>query len=237
MTTLTFDATSTWVCPARVYLVDVIVWGGGAGGSQNGNHTGDPGGGGGGGACAIQNAVPCVEGTTYTVTVGAAVADQTAGNLSEIVIGAVTVRGAAGATTTTTAAGIGGTIAASLGTTSICAGGAGGAGSNTAGRGGAGGGEGGGYTNASAGGAGESSHDANASLGGTGGGGGQGGDGGAGKAYNTAADATCDGIAPGGGGAGAAGNVNTSGHGAAGRIILTWAEPPYITPGAPLFVL
>lgn len=64
MTVETFNASTTWVCPAGVTSVDAECWGGG-GGSATG------GGGGGGGAYVIKNSYAVTPASNYTVTVGA----------------------------------------------------------------------------------------------------------------------------------------------------------------------
>lgn len=65
LVSFTTVGTTTWICPAGVYSVEVLVVAGGGGG---GRHSG---GGGGGGGVIYRPAHPVVPGTTYTVTVGA----------------------------------------------------------------------------------------------------------------------------------------------------------------------
>ena len=71
-TTGVFTSTGTWVCPANVTSVNVFLWGGGGGGGGGtyGSINLGNGGGGGGGACAVNNYVTVIPGTTYTITVG-----------------------------------------------------------------------------------------------------------------------------------------------------------------------
>ena len=66
-----FTATGSWTCPNGVFWALVECWGGGgAGGAATGNPANGSGGAGGNYARSL---VPVVPGTTYTVTVGAAV--------------------------------------------------------------------------------------------------------------------------------------------------------------------
>ncbi len=71
-TVVTFPSTTTWTCPAGVTSIEVECWGGGgAGGGARGNPS--AGGGGAGGSYVKNTAIPVIPGTTYTVTVAAAV--------------------------------------------------------------------------------------------------------------------------------------------------------------------
>ncbi|MEI8273739.1 MAG: alpha/beta hydrolase [Paludibacter sp.] len=64
--------TTSWVCPAGVYSVQIECWGGGgAGGGGASGGTGKAGGGGAGGSYVKNTSVTVVPGTTYSVTVGA----------------------------------------------------------------------------------------------------------------------------------------------------------------------
>jgi hyaluronate lyase len=69
----TFGASTTWVCPANVTVVQVEAWGaGGAGGSAiRGTSKAAVGGGGAGGAYARLNSFPVVSGRTYYINIGA----------------------------------------------------------------------------------------------------------------------------------------------------------------------
>ena len=63
--------TTTWLCPAGVYSLQVECWGGGgSGGGGASGGTGKAGGGGAGGSYVKNTSVTVVPGTTYTVTVG-----------------------------------------------------------------------------------------------------------------------------------------------------------------------
>ena len=68
-TTVPFNATGTWYCPAGVSTVQVECW---AGGGAGGGATGAPaaGGGGAGGSYVKNTSIAVTAGTTYTVTVG-----------------------------------------------------------------------------------------------------------------------------------------------------------------------
>ncbi len=64
--------TTTWLCPAGVYSVQVECWGaGGSGGGGASGGTGKAGGGGAGGSYVKNTTVTVIPGTTYTVSVGA----------------------------------------------------------------------------------------------------------------------------------------------------------------------
>lgn len=211
----TYDATATITVPAGVAYYEVACTGGGAGGSYTGSKAARPGGGGGGGGYAQTLKVDVIPGKSYTVTVGAEVAAQKAGNPSKFVGEGGTICNANGGGTSNTYAG--GKAGAGVSGNTLKSGGAGGNASNTNNYGGAGGGEGG-----SLGANGVAGKANTTSTGGAGGTGGDGGDGG--KGGNNGA-AGSDGIAPGGGGGGAGGSSNTAGKGAAGRVTLTYVIP------------
>lgn len=235
--TLSFDTTSSWVCPDGVYSIKVEVWGGGGGGGGNikgglGSVTsGDGHGGGGGGAYASNYQVPVTPGVTYTITVGAAGAapafdsgttenpggdggDSTFVGDAGTTVSADGGKGGSGQT-----AGAGGLASASTGL-STANGGSGGSGDPDS-CGGAGGGEAGGPEGA--GDPGDSSIAGN-NVGRPGGSGvTSGGDGGNGGRQGFSGTAAQPGNAPGGGGGGGGGNSNASGReGAVGRVVITF---------------
>jgi hypothetical protein len=74
-TSQTFTTSTTWTAPGDVTSVTVEAWGGGgAGGGETGNPSG---GGGGAGGSYCKKVVSVTGGTSYTVTVGAAVTGTT----------------------------------------------------------------------------------------------------------------------------------------------------------------
>ncbi len=73
-----FTASGSWVCPAAVTQVAVLLVGGGGGGGGVAASTYGAAGGGGGGA-VIQRDVPVTPGTSYTITIGAGGAGGTLG--------------------------------------------------------------------------------------------------------------------------------------------------------------
>jgi hypothetical protein len=77
MTVETFNASTTWTCPAGVTSVDVECVGGGGGGRGGTAVTQQPGGG--GGAYARSATVTVTPGNNYTITVGGGGAGGTAG--------------------------------------------------------------------------------------------------------------------------------------------------------------
>ncbi len=210
-----FVTSGSWVAPTGVTSVLVEAWGGGGAGGGRGASTGQSGGGGGGAfASATISVTP---GNSYAYTVGAAVAggngNGTNGNLSQWVIGAdVRAAGGSGGLGTTTG-GLGGTVAASVGTATF-KGGDGADGGAVSGGGGGGGGTTGAGGNATAGTAGTGT-----TIGG--------GAGGAGVANANGNP----GVAAGGGGSGARRtNGNRSGGGgAAGQITITYNTAPVFT--------
>ena len=142
----TITGTTDLQIPLGVTSLQVECHGGGAGGSTG---TGVPnnraGGGGGGGAYAKRAAIRVIPNKTYTFTVGASVAAQTAGNPSTFTgEDHVECTAIGGSTTTTATGGAGGTVAASVGDDgSVFAGGNGGTATAVTNQGGGGGGEGG----------------------------------------------------------------------------------------------
>jgi hypothetical protein len=216
MASQTFTTTQSWEAPANVYRVSAEARAGGGGGSTNGSSAARPGGGGGGGARAYKAVINVTPTQNYTVTVGAAVSAETAGNPSSFVgDNSETVSAAGGSATTNRTGAAGGTVAASVGDANqVFAGGAGGTAANTNNHGGAGGGEGAATT--ATGNAGSANSTSTGGAGGTGTDGGDGGKGGDNEAAGS------DGTAPGGGGGGAGGNNNTGGGGARGDVTLTW---------------
>jgi len=68
-----YTSSTTWLCPAGVFSVQVECWGagGGGGGSAAASSTGNRSGGGGGAGSYVKRTIAVVPGTTYTVTVGA----------------------------------------------------------------------------------------------------------------------------------------------------------------------
>ncbi len=213
----TFNSTGTWQAPAGVTSVIAECWGGGAGGIT-GVSAAQSGGGGGGGAYA-KDTISVTPLTTYNVTVGAAVATDTNGNLSNFVGDAAAKAEAAGGSKgTTSTGGVGGTTAASTGTTKF----AGGNGGNGA-AGKAGGGGGGESAGSAAGG--NTGSNANVGAGGAGGTGvADGGDGGAGASATGGPGVS--GVAPGGGGGGGQSNTGNfaGGGGAVGKVVLSWND-------------
>ena len=148
--TLTLNTTNNyglWTVPAGVTSADVACWGAGGGGGD-GDATG--GGGGGGGAFASSTIGSLIEGTSYTIFIGAkgtgatvssSATGGTGGNSSfatTTVVGAGGT-GGAGGTSGNPAGGAGGTVAASTGMVEN-AGGTGGNGATNGDKGGGGGG-------------------------------------------------------------------------------------------------
>jgi len=216
--TTTLLATAGWQAPAGVNRVKVECWGGGGGGSYTGSTAARGGGGGGGGGCSVTNAVLVIPGKSYTVTVAAQVAAQTAGNVSSFTgEGGTSCLANGGSTTIDRLGGAGGVTAGAVGD-NLKAGGPGGSSANINDYGGGGGGESAGPT-----GTGNSGQNNSTSTGGAGGTGrAEAGDGG--KGGDVSANGAL-GVVPGGGGGGAGGNVNVAGVGAAGWVRLTWTVP------------
>lgn len=202
MTVETFNASTTWTCPAGVTSVDVECWGGGAKGHvASTKNTG-----GGGGAYAKKAGVAVTAGNDYTVTVGPGT--STSGNDTWFL-------------STETVIARGGSFRApgfasqSVGDTKYD----GGNGGASAFKGMAGGGGG------SSAGTGEKGVDGANPSGNSGGAGGTapagGGNGGNGGYYTTPAPVA--GSAPGGGGGGPSA-VAGAANGGAGRVVLTYTE-------------
>lgn len=221
----TFNASATWTAPAGVTQVTVQAWGGGgAGGGATANPAKGGGGAGGQYSAAILTVVP---GSNYAVVIGAGGTSSTGaggvGGDSTFAGSSVVAKGGAGGGAGTAANGTAlggvGSAASAVGLFSF----AGGNGSNGVGSTGAGGAGGG-----AAGGAGAGGNAAGNVAGtgrSTGGGNGASGLASAGACTNAAG-------APGGGGCGGFANSGTAragGAGAAGRVIVTWGEPPVVT--------
>lgn len=192
----TYDASTTWVCPSGVTVVDVECWGTGGNGGSSG------GGGGGGGAYAKTPSYAVTAGNSYTVNIGIVGSSDTYFDTASAVMAK---NGGVGALGPSGIKGAGGPDASSIGTTKN-KGGSGDNGVSTAGGGG--------------GGSGGSAAIGNSGNGTTGGAavtdGGAGGNGGTGTGV-----AGSNGGAPGGGGGGA-GATAAIGNGAAGRVQLTY---------------
>lgn len=75
-TTVVIKSTQSWTAPVGVTSVEVILCGGGGGGGVNGS------GGGGGGGSVFYDVLTVTPGTSYTITIGAGGASQTAGTAS-----------------------------------------------------------------------------------------------------------------------------------------------------------
>lgn len=211
----------TWLAPEGVTSVTVEAWGGGgAGGGAQGNPA--EGGGGAGGQYA-KKTVTVSPGTNYAVSVGAGGSGGTsngaAGGDSTFNGTSVVAKGGAGGggapnNNNNGTGGLGSTVGG-IGTTVY----AGGSGSNGASNG-SGGGAGGGGAGSGGGGG---SASGNTAGGGTAANGGNGGVG-----RTTGGNGNAGSAAGGGGGAGyATGSSNRSGgDGGAGRVVLTWVDPP-----------
>ncbi len=231
VTSVTYDASSSFVVPAGVTSLTVQAWGGGGGARETGNTTRRSGGGGGAFAQATFGVTP---GETNLVVVGlGGAADdpgEDGGDSYVWMPGATNVlaAGGGGAPSDNTI-GIGGAAGSCIGSITYSGGNGGLRGSN-----GGGGGGGSAYTNAngSAGGAG------GATLGGAGGAGtGAGGDGGDNGQPGE------NGNAPGGGGGGEGTGSAVGGDGADGRVIIfyeqlpdngTFGDPPNLWTGGTL---
>lgn len=224
----TFIASGNWVAPAGVTSVTVEVWGGGgAGGGQN---LASDGGGGGGGGAYSKSTVAVTPGNSYPVTVGAGgvgVASAVGGNGGDSFFNnaaTVMAKGGTGgspSTGTPPAGGLGGTAAASVGTTKF-SGGNGGAGrNNNTGRGGPGGSSAGTAANGTSG----AVTWATATAAAAPVGGGIGGNGGNANGQNGFAPASGNG---GGGGGSAEGTARVGGNGAGGKVAVTYTLPPSV---------
>ena len=208
----TYSTSTTITVPLGVTSINVQAWGGGGkGGSRS---TGSGGyGGGGGGAFASSN-VSVTGGSTYTITVGSGSTSNSSDGGDSWFINNTSILAKGGKTVpnNTSTGGLGGTAAASIGTTKF----SGGNGVN-------------GVTSLYGGGGGSSAGTAAAGSTGLLNAGGiapaGGGDGGDGAGSNGNGNI---GISPGGGGGGAlrTGGNPTGGDGANGQIILTYTIPP-----------
>ena len=202
----TFNASTTWTCPAGVTSVQVECWGGGAKGFVATVRKW----GGGGGAYSKANSISVTPGNNYTVTVGPGT--STSGN--DTWFGSTGTCLAKGGSN-----GNGGASGSGVGDTKY----SGGSGGSSALKGVAGGGGGSSAGTASNGAAGSASSGNTGGEGGTApAGGGNGGNGG----YYTTPDPVA-GSAPGGGGGGPSAVVDGA-NGGAGRVVLTYTaeEPP-----------
>ncbi len=215
---LTFTATDDWTVPANVTSVTVKARGGGAGGSDGKVAKPDESGGGGGGGAYTECTCAVTALDVITVTVGAVVAAETAGEPSSFIGDNGTCTANGGTAGNNESGGAGGVAQTPGGIIDAAyAGGAGGDGSKTTGSGGGGGGEG-----ADALALGNAGDPGEAGGGGGGGAGGTGGDGGDGGAGGDSGLGGAAGASPGGGGGGAGSGHNTGGGGARGEVILTW---------------
>ncbi len=202
-----YTSPGTFTVLPGITSLKVECWGGGGGGSSITDGTSKKGGGGGGGAYA-SSIVPVIPGNTYSVTVGDGGAPGASGGASSFGTGLVVAAAGSGATNNTATRGLGGTTAASTGTTEF----AGGNGANGGGT----------YSGGGAGGAGSTGSGGNAS-GATAGTGTSlyGGNGGAGVSGSAEGQ---NGLAFGGGGSGAVTNSAvpmTGGSGSSGLVIIT----------------
>ena len=211
--TQTFNTagTYTFTVPPGVTSITVQAWGGGGGARGDGTSNR---GAGGGGAFAGRT-ITVSAGQTYTVVVGAGgVATANPGQAGQSSVFGSNLVVADGGAGGANSGGAGGTVANSTGTTRF-AGGAGGGRGGTTGVGGGGGGGGSALSTGN----GNNGADGGLTTGGNGGtGAGNGGNGG---------DATQpgnDGVAPGGGGGGRGSLGGTSGRGADGRVVVTYAS-------------
>lgn len=200
MTVETFDASTTWICPAGIVdgVIQVELWGGGSDGDSDATGKG-----GGGGAYSRTNAYAVTEGVEYTVHCGAV---GTFGPAGDTYFDTNMATLALGANADTGGVGTGG-----IGDVKFSGGNGGVAGITSGGGGGSSAGTGAAGVNGSDG------------VGGTGGAGGVapsgGGDGGAGG------DTGLDGLAasnPGGGGGGGGVAMTFGGAGRIGRVTLTY---------------
>jgi MSHA biogenesis protein MshQ len=226
--TFTTAGSQTWTPPSGVTSVTVEVWGGGAGGGgQNGNNDG--GGGGGGGGYSKKNTLTVSSATTYNLNVGGAGGGGTSGNCGAVggdswFSNATTVlaKGGNGGCPSTGiggAGGPGGLASSGIGDVKNSGGNGGTGRDNNTGIGGPGGSSAGTAANGTNGPAPyNETTDETAQAAPTGGGiGGNGGTGG----NNGNAPASGNG---GGGGGSGEGN-RTGGSGAAGKVIITYADP------------
>jgi uncharacterized repeat protein (TIGR01451 family) len=205
----TYNTSSTFTGPAGITSATVQAWGGGGGGAQR---TSNGAGGGGGGGAYSRSALAVIPASSYTVTVGAAGAQNTTGGDSWFALGSVTgvlARGGTGGTLNNANGAAGGAAASGIGDVRYN----GGNGANgVAGSYGGGGGSSAG-TNA----AGTSATVATGAVAPAGGGNG-------GNGKTTPEGAGAAGSAPGGGGGGALRTANNQngGAGAAGRVIVSY---------------
>jgi len=192
----------TWTCPSGVASAVVEVWGGGG---KGGDDAADGAGGGGGGGGAYAKSTVAVSAGDYAVVVGASQQNSSFGTTT-----VVAAKGTNGGASPSGSGGAGGTTAGSTGDTKY----AGGAGSGAAAGYSGAGGE-GARTNATGG----------AASGSTGGSGGDGGDGADGVTTGNGSA----GNQTGGGGSGGfwlSGGGKVGGAGGAGKVVITYTEPP-----------
>lgn len=213
----TITATGTFSVPAGVTnLTKVECWAGGGGGGNPIGATG--GGGGGGGSYVLKNNLTVTPSTSETVTVGAAVAAETEGNVTHF-RDITTVFAPAGTRGVDNAKGVGGNaVVGGVGDTKRNGGDGGAVGNLGMDTGGGGGGESAGPS--ANGNAGADSSGADGGAGGTGTTGG--GDGGVGGTFGGASAAA--GSIPGGGGGGGK-MLGSGGGGARGQIVVTYSHP------------
>jgi uncharacterized repeat protein (TIGR01451 family) len=220
--TATFSSSQSWAVPTGVTSVTVEAWGGGGAG---GGATGRPAkGGGGAGGQYARKVVAVTPNASYAVVVGAGgsgdTGDGESGGDSTFAGTVVVAKGGSGGGRASTnnsggTAGIG-SDAGGVGDT-VFAGGSGSAGSTTSGGGAGGGGAG---SNGAGGNASGNTLGSGTATGG--------GNGGAGLGNLGPGN---DGSAAGGGGGGGYATTNTDrvgGDGGAGRIVLTWVDPPAV---------
>lgn len=203
--------TASWICPPRVYTVEVQCYGGGG---KAGNRTTNSGSGGGGGGAYASGSVSVVPGTSYTYVVGAGsiVSDVSGGYSYFNTTSTVLAMGGASSANNSGVGAAGGHASQSVGTFRY----SGGRGSNASSPTGV----------AFAGGGGEAASFGEfgvSSTGFAGGSGSAGGNGGNGKVSPQGNGSS--GSAPGGGGGGAlrtSSGTRLGGPGANGRVILTY---------------
>ena len=210
----TYSSSGTFTVPAGVTTLDVQAWGAGGGGSTI-TSKGKRGAGGGGGAYAGNPTVTVSAiALPYTVTVGTGGGANSSGGNSSFSSSVIAVGGGGAGNDSNTTYGIGGTAAASTGSTKYSGGdGADGGTTNSGGGGGGAGSSGNGAT-------------ALLNIGGNGGtgSGGKGADGSSGSNNGNTGNTF------GGGGSGAVTNSKTDrtgGSGANGQVILNWTCPTY----------
>jgi hypothetical protein len=235
-TTITYTTSGSWTCPQGVTSVQVEAIGGGAGGRSSANTNGHVTGGGGGGAYSKRNSITVNPGTTYSFTVGAGGASDTAGLNTTATINGVTIiarGGSLGQTSGTLfrTGGAGGTFNALTDGDSGYNGGNGGSGYGLGSGTNRGSGGGGGGAAGSTGPGNNGTDASNTTTPGTGGTskanyGGAGGNGGNNSSGSNASTASGN---YGGGGGGAGHKNNSGGSGTGGAMIFTFTCPTNTT--------